>query len=505
MIKQQIFLSYSHDPPENATFARELAGHLRSVGFEVWLDEEKLTAGADFELQIRAAINASMHALFVVTRRWLERDWTRTELKLFSERPRETHRRVAVRREEIDILRFQPELQHLQVVSWLPDEREPDARFWEVYCGLSNLPPGPRDRWAEQGRAQLAKGERRVPMSAGGELRPRSPLEPDPSWLPCASRPALALPARERTYLLTDDGECCLVDDATLEGTRLPALEGWSSAVVDSEDVLIVGLYGEMTATLKDDDWVYRSSDSAVLSMAATPDGIVIGGADGSVVVRNHRGDALGAVSIGEPVVELCACGQGAVALGGRGALVRLDWPDDGGLTSEPISAPKNLGPMVGLFPVAHPGRFGAYSPDRLATFDAATGRASVCDRAFPDGIGQVAALARGGKRLNYAVLTDAGAVWQVEVDFKEARAVTLPGEPQEVVGICPAGAGGLLAWTSSGNLFAVSRDRAVRKHPITDVSLAFSSTEASDRLWAVRWVRERGLLMVPVRSDQER
>jgi TIR domain-containing protein len=506
MIKQRVFVSYSHDPPENSKFARQLAERLRSVGFEAWLDEEQIPASGDFERLIREAIDESSHGLFIVTHRWLERDWTRTELKLFSDRPSDTHRRVAVRREEISTRDLQPYLQHLHVVKWLPDDTEPDARFWEVYCGLSNTPPGPRDRWAERGRALLAKNAPPPHLAADPPAAGKTHAEPKQQWHACASRPALALATREGTFLLTESGACFRFDhDEPSDVQTLSVLESWSAAIIEPGGSLVVGLYGAMIAWFKDNDWVYRAADAAVLALATSPEGVVIGDAAGSIVFRDRRGEVSATATLGEPIVDLCAADQGVAALGGRGALARLAWPDEGSASVAPVAPAKGLGPVVGLFAAGHPGRFGAYSAERLATIDGVTGRVTIGDRSFPDGINVVVPLARGGKRLTYGVVTDAGALWLVESDLKEARVVPLPGEPKEIAGICHAGAGGLLAWTTCGALYAVSRDRAVRKLPTTDVILAFPGAEHSDRPSAVRWILNTGMQIVPVPSDLER
>jgi hypothetical protein len=185
--------------------------------------------------------------------------------------------------------------------------------------------------------------------------------------------------------------------------------------------------------------------------------------------------------------------------------VVRLGPPDAGVVPNEPVACPRSLGTVVGLFSAGHPGRFGACSAERMATIDALTGRVTVGLHAFADGINRVLPLARGGKRLSYAVVTDAGALWLVDAELKEARPVQLPGGSVEVVGVYPDGAGGLLAWTSRGSLFAVGREPSVRKYPTADVCLAFADAEIPDRLSVIRWVAERGLQIVPLRSDMER
>src|SRR5262245_47306324 len=120
-LKERVFISYSHEPAENSEFAQELAEHLRSAGFDPWLDEENIPGAARFEQEIREAIQKAQHAIFIVTKRWLERAYTRFELTLFDKHPVATHRRVALKREDFDNHELAPQLQQLNLITWRPD------------------------------------------------------------------------------------------------------------------------------------------------------------------------------------------------------------------------------------------------------------------------------------------------------------------------------------------------------------------------------------------------
>src|SRR4051794_7887274 len=100
---KQVFISYSHEPKENAAFVRNLAGRLTVAGFSVWLDEEQITGGDTFEDEILAAARASEAAIFIVTERWAKRPWTRHEVQLFGERVEDNDgvRLVVLTREKI--------------------------------------------------------------------------------------------------------------------------------------------------------------------------------------------------------------------------------------------------------------------------------------------------------------------------------------------------------------------------------------------------------------------
>ena len=64
-----VFISYSH---EDFEFVENLQLRLEKVGFETWLDEERLTAGEDWREEIDAAIKDSFALLLVLTPKSLE-------------------------------------------------------------------------------------------------------------------------------------------------------------------------------------------------------------------------------------------------------------------------------------------------------------------------------------------------------------------------------------------------------------------------------------------------
>ncbi len=147
-----VFISYSHEPPENADFVRELATKLRAANFDVWLDEERIAGAEDIEESIWAAITTADAALFVVNSRWLQRDraYIRQEVSLFAQKT--MARRVVVLRDPADDKELGPYFSTLKRLEWRREDPQPDARFWEVYCGITGTPPGPRNDWEERGR-----------------------------------------------------------------------------------------------------------------------------------------------------------------------------------------------------------------------------------------------------------------------------------------------------------------------------------------------------------------
>jgi hypothetical protein len=334
--------------------------------------------------------------------------------------------------------------------------------------------------------------------------------EPDTTELPdCPSRPVLAVAAQDGIILLTDSGACFWVSRGKpLSLKPLPDLDGCSALAVDSTGILHAGLYDGMIAVPRDDEWSYCPADAAVLSLAASRWGLAIGDAVGSVAYRNPPGPAFAKVALGEAVVELAATDDGVVALGARGGLWRLGEPQGGTISSAPISVNEALGRPVGLFDTGNPSKVGVFSGERLALLSHGTRHLKVGIRRFPDGIDKVVRFGpKPGKTedLPLGILTDAGQVWFVDADLKTVAPVLLPDESREVVGLALGPYGWLLAWTITGSLLAVSRDRTVRTLDTGDVTLAFADPDLPVRVAVVHWRPERGVRVRRLRLEPAR
>jgi hypothetical protein len=155
--QQMVFISYSRQPKENAEFVRQLAGRLRAANFEVWLDEERISIADNIQEKIIEAISKADAALFVVNARWLEqdRDFIRYEVSLVADQ--RAARRVVVMREPAGTRELGPYFSTLNRLEWYPEDAEPDARFWEIYCGITGTPPGPHSEWEDRGRGLVAQ------------------------------------------------------------------------------------------------------------------------------------------------------------------------------------------------------------------------------------------------------------------------------------------------------------------------------------------------------------
>jgi len=159
-----VFLSHaSEDKPA----VRAFTSRLQQAGLKVWLDEEQLPPGYDPQEAIRQGMEASQHVLVWVTERWLNKTWTRWELKLFAEARVSGRRIIPILGVAWDDGVLGPYLS--QTTSVNPDVDD-DQRLWLAFCGIVNRPPGEKGRWAEHGRA----------LSSGTELDPLLPLSPIP-------------------------------------------------------------------------------------------------------------------------------------------------------------------------------------------------------------------------------------------------------------------------------------------------------------------------------------
>lgn len=146
----RIFISYSHNEADKP-LARYLANRLRALGIDVWQDESSQPAGETLQEDIEKAIRESDHAIFIVSKLWLASRWSKLEVDRFDKRDRTKVRRIPVFRLPRERLMLPMELIDLKGITWIPGEPHLDARFWEVYCAVTDRDPGPADQWGSEG------------------------------------------------------------------------------------------------------------------------------------------------------------------------------------------------------------------------------------------------------------------------------------------------------------------------------------------------------------------
>ena len=359
--RKQVFISYSRTPSENVEFVRDLAGRLIVAGFSVWLDEEQIPAGADIKRMITKAAQQSEVGLFVVTERWVDRPWTQHEVNLFGERP--DARLLVVRREETDTGDLGPHLAALRRVDWPEGDGDPDARFWEIYCEITDTAPGRHSEWAEKGRRVVFARTEAPTAEARTQSRPSAkssvprislprvtapPRSKADIVLPCAGKPVSHFAGERWTFLVTDLEEWIGV---AADGELFPPmgrLVEHSAALVGASNELLVGTYDPMIVRLRGTHWEYQPQESAVLCFTSSPEGFVGGTASGAIVMfGEHDGGPI--CRMRDPVMGLAYCDHAIMALGAQGMFGRIAWPPRNQETLRSIenSRPRSTGRLL--------------------------------------------------------------------------------------------------------------------------------------------------------------
>jgi hypothetical protein len=146
----RVFLSYAHTPADQP-LAIYVESRLRAAAIDVWLDRSSLNAGQPTRQAIQEAVAGCDHGVFIVSQSWLTRDWTDWELGLFEARDPSVVRRIPILRRPRKELALPPLLFRFTGFEWLEDDREPDARIWELFCALQGTAPGPPSAWNARG------------------------------------------------------------------------------------------------------------------------------------------------------------------------------------------------------------------------------------------------------------------------------------------------------------------------------------------------------------------
>jgi TIR domain len=157
----QVFISYAHTPADT-DLARYLAARLRDVKIQAWLDESALKAGGMLQADIERAIAESDAGVFLMSQSWAASEWTAFELEQFDRHDPRVVKRIPIFRLPRERLQVPPALIKMKGVVWLEDDGDGDARFWELFCALTDAAPGPAEEWSTAGR-KLTSSSARIP------------------------------------------------------------------------------------------------------------------------------------------------------------------------------------------------------------------------------------------------------------------------------------------------------------------------------------------------------
>jgi len=163
-----VFVSYSR---RDSPFVEGLVAALREAGLNPWFDVEQVPGGADVQETLLKALDVSRHVIAVITEHWLASDYTTWEVSASQKDLRGDRVLVPLARMDFDARKLGPFLHRRNVLSWPVGDPEPDARFWEVYCGLLQKGPGPKAEWARMGREARRAGGGSALLAVSAEER----------------------------------------------------------------------------------------------------------------------------------------------------------------------------------------------------------------------------------------------------------------------------------------------------------------------------------------------
>lgn len=498
--RPQVFISYSHEPPENADFVRDLAGWLTMLKFVVWLDEERIPAAASIESELKKAIEESDVGLFVVTSRWTKREWTQYEVRLFANR--DSNRRLVVLREDVSLGDLGPHLSGLKVVTWKSESEKRYEHYWEIYCGITNTPPGPRKDWAHKARSLTGDLQNLdTPKSTSDSFiktdAKNSFLAHKQLPLPCKGRPFKCVEGKKWTFIVTDIEEWIGISSDGEFHPALTRLSDHTTATFGANHELLVGIYEPMIVRLREKHWEYLPQEAPVLCFTTHDGDDIAGTAAGGVVLLDNT-SLVPVFRIRDPIISLASFDKGLVMLGSRGIFGYVTYPILRGNTLKWINTDK-LGRPVGLFKSVDYNQVGVYSSTMIGMADPSRGQISICEHKFEQGIRDIIFLNARSKP--YAVLTDDGSLTLVDAGLGGVHPIQFPRESY-IKGCYPSRRGEIHAWTDDGCLYAISSDGGIKELVSDDVALAYHPQNLTKILHIVRYSAETGASIEQIKLD---
>lgn len=260
---------------------------------------------------------------------------------------------------------------------------------------------------------------------------------------------ALLRDGRGGAFVVSEGAEILASKGALLPGG--PRGHVLAAAIaLDAEGAPVVGTLSREVARLRGEAWEIHAHPAAVLALATTRLGVVMGDAAGALTRLD--GARLPSLHTDEAVVELRAAGEHLAALSADGGLWLTRWPDDEAAPLRRVEAGR-VGRAFGLF-AARDGSVGVHGARRVGLLDLRRGRVT---RASAE-LGEIRAVAALDPPAGYAVHTDAGQVLLLDEALERAPVIELGAA---AAGVCAAKEDALLAWTAEGALFHVRGARA--------------------------------------------
>ena len=493
MSRLRVFVSYRREPEENTHFVRNLVSQLRLAGLAPWLDKEQISGGDYLDPAVSKAVQNSDCALIVVTSNWVESKNTQFELSLIDERKL---RLVVLRRDKLGLNALGAKLTGKVVLDWPRDDDEPDARLWEVYCGLTGAALGPESEWNDRGRyivqESIAQGQISDEQSRPIIAPKRSTTVSPDSPLPCNGKPKRCFVGRKRSYLITDQNEWLVAnmeDQISLAGNPLAP---YSSAVIGENDELYVGMFEPIAAIFRNEEWDHVPLEASALALAAVAGDVVAGTAAGglmSVLEMNSRAR----IRLRDPIVGLAVCQDIVLALGSQGMFGWIAWPPDSSTSLRWIETEASGRPL-GFFPAVEEDRVGFFSKSRLSLVKPTSQWVETSEDIFEDGVQDVQFLGAGTAA--YLAVSELGSFCLLDPNLTQIRTVRLKEQAGSVVGYCGTGRPGeFLAWTESGGLFLADAEGRHDRLSDNGVIFAFASLSHKNEANVVRRLNDASVL----------
>jgi predicted phosphodiesterase len=314
---------------------------------------------------------------------------------------------------------------------------------------------------------------------------------PPGEYFKCQRKPVRELVTSNVFYLQTEANEWISWTPDTDFPYSLFNTQPVSEAFIDREEQLVVGLFEQNVARLKEDKWEYIQWNHAVLSLVETDIGIVVGDSGGNLGLLKAQGKTSSSLTVQEPVKDILNINnEKLVFLGTKGGLWTTEWPFDRSAKVKTVNM-KDFERIFGFIENKTTSGVILRGGARVALLYCESGKIENVSNSFEDSIRSV--YANQGKTGGYAVLMDEGGLYLLSDDLKITNMVKISIDEGRMVGVRPLHKGGFLVWTTEGNLYRVEENSTFKQIANNHVVLAFPHRD-DEGIYVVRWHEVKGI-----------
>jgi hypothetical protein len=476
-MKKRIFICYSHEDEEWKNKLEAQLNVLRSEGIEPWSDND-IIAGENTIEVIKDAINMAEAVIIMISRDLLNSDSIVNEqIPLLFERHKKEGLAiflVIVRPcpyESIHWLQnIRPYPRRVKALSKLKEEYEIEDELTTIVNEVDKiLKIKEKERIKKYSQSNAIEKKvlsKNIVDSNIDDVADIFIIE-----IPCDNNPFSEFIANENIYLLSDGNEWLNIDINKKCCTLLPFRSTCSSAVIDSNQSLFVGLYKREVLQLKKNNWIDSMWDCSVLSMVSTPHGIIVGDENGKLSHFKQIGNLISMIVIDEPVIKIVCLKNGIVILGSNGGVWTTQWPIDEHASLKKANL-NDFFQVYNIFNSIQPDKVILMKDNKLALFDFHSNKISLTSETFSLSIREICI--NPLNQNNFLLLSDEGKLLLLSHDFMKVKSIDFPNEKNIVSGIRAISSESFLAWTKSGNLYIIQKNAVYNKTDYKDVVMAF-------------------------------